>query len=321
MSNHQSCGPPPAVELARAAVVGAGLIGASMAAMFAAAGVDVRVWDPNAGGKQEFDRRCERARRQLEILGIAGRGQVVWTQTLGQALDGVQWVQENAPESVDIKHKLYSEIEAAAPKDAVIASSTSALTWTELSGALKNPLRHITAHPFNPAHLIPLIELYGRDDATVQFAEAVFKRLGKQTVRLKRDAVGHIANRLASALWREAVHIVADGIADVEAVDAALVYGPGLRWSVAGAHMNYHLGGGTGGIKQYLQVLGPSQERRWATLGNPKLTPEVCEALIAGIEREASGSSIEELEDRRDRQLIELLKLRQTMASVSASLR
>ena len=132
-----------------------------------------------------------------------------------------------------------------------------------------------------------------------------------QPVRLKKEAVGHIANRLASALWREAVHIVAEGIADVEAVDKALVNGPGLRWSVLGAHMAYHLGGGAGGMAGYLDHLGASQEKRWASLGTPSLTPEVRDKLVQGVTAEAAGRSIAELEAERDAALIALAKLRQ----------
>jgi carnitine 3-dehydrogenase len=121
---------------------------------------------------------------------------------------------------------------------------------------------------------------------------------------LRRDAVGHIANRLSSALWREAVNIVAEGIADVAAVDRALVHGPGLRWSIMGAHMAYHLGGGPGGIDHYLKHLGPSQERRWQTLGSPRLTPEVCKLLADGVKSEAAGRSIQSLEAARDQALV-----------------
>jgi len=141
-------------------------------------------------------------------------------------------------------------------------------------------------------------------------AEEIYRRIGRVPVRMKREAVGHLANRLASALWREAVHIVAEGIADVEAVDLALVNGPGLRWAVMGAHMTYHLGGGSGGMAHYLEHLGDSQEGRWRRLGNPKLTPELRAALIAGVEAEAGGKSIAQLEQERDAALMRILATR-----------
>jgi carnitine 3-dehydrogenase len=141
-------------------------------------------------------------------------------------------------------------------------------------------------------------------------AESFYKTLGRKTVRLKKEAIGHIANRLSSALWREAVNMVAEGIADVAEIDAALVHGPGLRWSVVGAHMAYHLGGGSGGIEHYLKHLGPSQEARWASLGSPSLTPDICAKLIAGVMAEAAGRSIPELEAERDAGLMRVLAAR-----------
>jgi len=175
---------------------------------------------------------------------------------------------------------------------------------------MRHPERFVTAHPFNPPHIMPLVEIYARDEATRQRAVAFYRAFGRITVELKRDAVGHIANRLASALWREAVNIVAEGIADVPTVDAALVNGPGLRWSVVGAHMAYHLGGGSGGIAHYLEHLGASQERRWATLGSPSLTPEVRAMLVEGVAAEAAGRPIPELEKARDDAIIRILAAR-----------
>ena len=157
-----------------------------------------------------------------------------------------------------------------------------------------------------------LVEIFGIDAGITAEASALYRSAGRVPVCLKKPAVGHIANRLASALWREAVSMVAEGIAEVEDIDAALVNGPGLRWSVVGAHMGYHLGGGAGGIAQYLKHLGPSQERRWSTLGNPQLTPEVQQMIVDGIAREAAGRSINELEALRDRGLVAALKAQQS---------
>jgi 3-hydroxyacyl-CoA dehydrogenase len=176
---------------------------------------------------------------------------------------------------------------------------------------MANPSRLITAHPFNPPHLMPLIELFGTDPARVEDAAAFYRGIGRHPVRLKREAVGHIANRLSSALWREAVNLVAQDIAEVEDIDAALVYGPGLRWSVVGSHMAYHLGGGEGGIGHYLAHLGPSQERRWQDLGNPQLDAPTQEKLVDGITAEARGRSIAELEATRDSALIAVQRVLQ----------
>lgn len=294
-------------------VIGCGLIGQSWAALFLAHGHDVRAWDPDAQARASLPSRLVGPQAQLRSLGKEKRpGRLIVTESLSDAVRDVDFIQENAPENVPVKRALYAEIEANCPSEAIIASSTSAFTWSDLSVGMRIPARFITAHPFNPPHLIPLIELFGIDSEVLARAEDIYRGLGSSPVRLKKDAVGHIANRLASALWREAVNIVAEGIADVSDVDRALVDGPGLRWSVVGAHMCYHLGGGEGGIAHYLQQLGPSQERRWKTLGDPKLTPEVCEKLVAGIAVEARGRSIQEIEADRDARLINALKARST---------
>jgi 3-hydroxyacyl-CoA dehydrogenase len=297
----------------KVAVLGCGLIGASWAALFMACGYDVHAWDPDPAAAASLPERVTRALAQLSELGVGTsslRGRLVAGSPLQAAAEGAFLVQENAPENVPLKRALFAEVEKFVADDTIIASSTSSLVWSDLCQGMAHPERLVTAHPFNPPHLMPLVELYGRDPDILHRAEAFYQSLGRKTVRLRRDAVGHIANRLASALWREAVNLVAEGIADVPDIDAALVHGPGLRWSVVGAHMAYHLGGGPGGMEHYLRHLGPSQERRWATLGTPKLTPEVCEQLISGVKVEAAGRSLEELESERDERLIAIMKVR-----------
>ena len=293
------------------AVVGSGLIGASWAAFFLAHGMTVRAWDPNPEALRTLRGRVRVAMRQLRQLGCRGKGKLVIERDLPDALVGVDFVQENAPESLKLKHDLYETIEASVTRGTVIVSSTSAMTWSMLSQEMRYPKRLVVAHPFNPPHLVPLVEIYGPAAGPVSRVAAFFRRLGKTVVVLKKEAPGHVANRLASALWREAVHIVAEGIADVADVDAALVDGPGLRWAVMGAHMTYHLGGGAGGMESYLRHLGPSQERRWRSLGSPRLTPRVQKKLIEGVLMEAAGRSIETLERERDAKLLKILRARQ----------
>lgn len=306
--------PPPPPSTAPVAVLGCGLIGESWSALFLAHGLDVVAWDPDGTVLVALPQRVERLLGQLQALGTgtAGHGRLSVVQSVAAAVGDAGWIQENAPEKTAVKHSLYAEVEAAAAPDAVIASSTSSLTWSDLAAGVVRRERLVTAHPFNPPHLMPLVELFAADEQVLARAEAFYRGLGRETVALKKDAVGHIANRLASALWREAVNIVAEGIADVADVDAALVHGPGLRWSVIGAHMAYHLGGGPGGIAHYLDHLGPSQERRWAALGSPSLTPEVRRLLVDGIAEEAAGRSIAALEAERDRGLMLALAARQT---------
>lgn len=300
------------LEQKQIAVLGAGLIGVCWAALLAHHGATVRVWDPDVDA---LARLCDRMQRPLEQLGEiapdAGPiGAVTTAPCLERAVTGADLVQENAPENLELKQALYRQIEPMLHEQTVLASSTSALTWSDLAPGLADPARLITAHPFNPPHLVPLVETYGTDISGLERAEAIYRAAGRVPVRLRKDAIGHIANRLSSALWREAVHMVAEGIADVTAIDAALVNGPGLRWSVIGAHMAYHLGGGEGGMAAYLDHLGPSQVRRWASLGTPNLTPEVCAALVEGVEAQAAGRDIATLERTRDAALIAALKAR-----------
>jgi len=292
------------------AIVGGGLIGASWAALFTASDIDVIAWDPDATARALFRERVKAARKQLALLGRRGKGKVKVVARLKAAIAEADFIQENAPEKLDLKHKLFAEILAAAKPQATIASSTSSFAWSQLTQGMKDPSRLIVSHPFNPPHLVPLVELYGTDADRVAQAAAFYEAMGKVTIRMKREAPGHVANRLASALYREAVNIVAEGIADVADVDKALVEGPGLRWSIQGAHMTYHLGGGEGGYRHYLDHLGPSQEKRWAALGNPALTSEVKDQLVRGVDEEAAGRSIADLSAERDTMLIETLKLR-----------
>lgn len=298
------------------AVLGCGLIGASWAALFLHHGFAVRAWDPVKAAREGFAAKLAAPMAQLQRISPAVADAAPFIcDDLAAAVTGATLVQENAPESIPTKLALFAEIAAAAP-EAIIASSTSALRWSDLAPGLADPSRLITAHPFNPPHLVPLVETYGTDAEVLERAEAIYRACARVPVRLKKDATGHIANRLASALWREAVNIVAEGIADVPAVDAALVNGPGFRWSVLGAHMAYHLGGGSGGMAGYLAHLGPSQERRWASLGNPSLTPDLCAALVDGVAVEAAGRSIPELEAQRDEALIAALLARKAAPHV-----
>jgi 3-hydroxyacyl-CoA dehydrogenase len=302
----------PRIE--RIAVIGAGMIGASWAALFMAHGFDVAAYDPSPEAEPKFRAYVERARLQLAELGLDTTGQFDFGTDLGAALDGAGFVQENGPEKEAVKRALLAQIDALAAPDAVIASSTSALVRSAIVADCATPARVIVAHPFNPPHLVPLVEIVGEDPEIVQRAATFYRLLGRRPVILNREMPGHIANRLASALYREAVHLVEQGIASVAEIDAALCNGPGLRWALMGPHMTYHLGGGEGGISGYLAHLGPSQVRRWRSLGDPELGEEVRRAIVAGVEDEADGRSIAQLEQRRDEGLLALLKARKLVS-------
>lgn len=301
-------------------IVGCGSIGASWAALFASVGGHrVRAWDPSPDMRAGFADAVASAREHLIELGAQRGADVVICERIEEALWGADWVQENAPEKLELKTQIYRHVESAVTHDCVIASSTSSFTWSQLGAGLKHPQRFVIAHPFNPPHLVPVVELFCPNRGVLDRAVKFFTDLGRVPVCMKKEAPGHIGNRLAAALWREAVHIVAEGIADAQDVDKVLVHGPGLRWSVIGMHLGYHIAGGEGGIEHYLRHFGASQERRWATLGNPKLTPEVCAAIVAGVHAEVGARDTRQLERQRDRQLIEILKLRREHPTLDRS--
>ena len=296
------------------AVVGCGTVGASWAALFLAHGLDVSAWDPAPGFADRLHASVGLARAQLAELGLAGAGQLSTHADLEAAVAGAGFVQENAPEEEGLKRGLLARLDACLPPDILVASSTSAMLRSRIVADCARPERVLGAHPFNPPHLVPLVDSGAGTEAAAERAAAFYARLGRRPVLLRREMPGHIANRLASALYREAVNLVAEGVASVADSDAALCNGPGLRWAAMGPHMTYHLGGGAGGIRHYLDHLGPSQERRWESLGNPSLTPEVKAAIVAGVEAEAAGRSVRDLEARRDSALIAVLKARTEVA-------
>ena len=296
-------------------VVGGGLVGMSWASLFLARGGEVVVVDPAPDAAERLERFVTGAWVNLTTLGLADRrspAMPVVTDDFGRLRD-VDFIQENGPERLETKREIIAAIEAAAASDVVIASSTSSLKASDMQALARAPERILVAHPMNPPHLVPMVELVaGRrtSEAAVAEAERFYALMRRVTIRVKREVPGHLANRLTSALFREAVHLVAEGIADVEDVDKAVAYGPGMRWALMGPHLTYHMGGGQGGYRGYLEHLGPTQEERWKHLGNPELSETVKAALVAGIERELAGQDEATLTERRDAALVDLLKLK-----------
>lgn len=297
-------------------VVGSGAIGSSWSALFLAHGLEVRCYDPSADA-------LARARDQIELLlpKLGADSSAIERLTLTADLDAAclksDWVQECGPEIVPLKQQLLSEIDAVAPAHAVIASSTSSLRLSEIASECANPSRVIIAHPFNPPHIMPLIELFGAAEATHRAAD-FFRGLDKAPVTLQREATGHIANRINSAVWRESLYMLEQGIASVAEIDAAMSEGPGLRWALMGPFLTYHLGGGSGGIRHYLDHVGTSHARRWADLGTPVLNDALKQKIIEGVERLTEGREIAELEAQRDALLEEVIALKRQAAATSA---
>jgi 3-hydroxyacyl-CoA dehydrogenase len=292
------------------AVIGFGTVGVGWTALFMANGCNVTVHDPAVGDAAELHTALEPCLVSLRVLGRTSHGSVALASSPEAAASSANFIQENAPERQEVKADLLRRLDEAAPPNAIIATSTSSLLWSELTQACPRPGRVIVGHPFNPPHIVPLVELFGSDPDVLERAAAFYAGLGMRPVRLQKEMRGHIANRLASALFQEAVHLVDQGVASVEEIDAALTDGPGLRWAAMGAHLTYHLGGGKGGIRHYLDHLGPSQERRWQDLGHPTFSDALKEKIVAGVEAEAAGRSIDQLEAARDATLLALLQAR-----------
>lgn len=289
----------------------------SWTSLFLAKGCDVVVIDPEPATASRLDAFLTHAWDNLRTLGLA-KDSCPTRPTVGQdysVLQSVDYVQENGPEKLDIKRDVIARIEAVVRPDVVIASSTSSLRASDLQENARHPGRILVAHPMNPPHLVPMVELVAGKQTTEETlveAERFYDAMQRITIRVKREVPGHLANRLTSALYREAVYLVAAGIADVEDIDKAVAYGPGMRWAFMGPHLTYHLGGGAGGYRGYLDHLGPTQEQRWEHLGHPKLDEETKDALVAGVERELETQDEGTLVDRRDAALVELLKLKQS---------
>ncbi len=302
-----------ASSIRQIAVLGSGMIGASWSALFLASGRSVAAYDAAPDGVARLRAYVERAWPTLETLGLAKHGDpsaLTFHTDAAEAVADADFVQENAPERLEVKHALYAQIEAAIQPGAVIATSTSGLTLTALQDGFRDPGALVIGHPFNPPHLIPLVEVMGNDRTragAVETAEALYAHCGKTTVRVRKEVPGHIANRLQAALWREAIHLVSEGVATVEDVDKAVAAGPGLRWAVMGPNMLFNLAAGDGGMRAFCDHLGPAMKTWWDDLGAPVLTPEVVEALATGVEEEAGGRGIEALGAERDAKIVAML--------------
>ncbi|MBV8241184.1 MAG: 3-hydroxyacyl-CoA dehydrogenase [Hyphomicrobiales bacterium] len=301
----------------RVAIVGTGVIGASWSALYLAKGLQVVATDPAPGAEDRLRAFVAKAWTALERLGLspgASQANLSFTADLAEALTGVDLVQENGPERLDFKQKLYGQLDELLAADVIIASSSSGLTMSEIQkGAAAHPGRCVIAHPFNPPHLIPLVEVVGgakTSEETIRRATEFYKSIGKRPVRVNKEMPGHVANRLQSAVQREVYYLVAEGIISAADVDTALSWGPGLRWGVMGNMMLNHLGGGSGGMEHFLEQFAGPLTAWWKTLGSPVLTPEVQKKLVDSVNAEVGSRSIEELAAERDEVLLGLLELR-----------
>jgi len=289
-----------------------------------ARGLEVTVSDPAPGAAPATQRFIDAAWPVLTRLGmLPGADPKAWRFEADPvtAVAGADFVQENAPERIEVKQQLLPAISAVLPADVVIASSTSGLLASRLSEGCRHPGRVVIGHPFNPPHLIPLVEVVGGASATpvaVATAMAFYKAIGKHPIEIRKEVPGHVANRLQAALAREAFHLVEEGVASVADIDAAVREGPGLRWAVMGPNLIFHLAGGAGGFPHFLRHLLPAMQTWWADLGAPQMTPQVQAELVRGVIAEADGRSIAELAAWRDGLVTDILARR---AAVEAARR
>lgn len=304
---------PDAID--RVAVVGAGTIGASWTTLFLARGLSVDLFDVSDTMESDVRAYIDNAWGSMEQLDYVAPGAdpsaVRFHRDPAAAAKDAVFVQESVPERLPIKHDVYRAFEPALAPGAIIATSSSGLLLSDMQDGLADPSRLILAHPFNPPHLIPLVELLGNDRTqpdVIPWAEGFFTRCRKQTIRVNKEVRGHVANRLQAALWREAIHLVAEGVASVADVDKAVAYGPGLRWAVMGPHMLFSLGSGGHGMEGFCERFGGPIEGWWETMGAPQLTPDVIRQLADGVAEEEAGRDFPTLTAERDTKLIALIR-------------
>jgi carnitine 3-dehydrogenase len=300
----------------RIAIVGTGTIGASWATHFLVRGFDVVATDPGPGAESALRDYVDAAWDTAARLGLAAgasRDRLSFTTDLAKAVGESDFVQENAPERPELKVKLLADIDAAAPPETIIASSSSGITMSVMQAECVRAERTVIGHPFNPPHVIPLVEVVGGAKTSAEVIAATmtfYSEIGKKPVLLKKELPGHVANRLQSALYREVVHLIADGVLGVADADDAVSWGPGLRWGVMGPNLLWHLGGGEGGIQHFMETLMPRMTEGWPALGNPIFTPELEQRIVTGVLEEAAGRSIAELGTDRDAMLLDLISSR-----------
>ncbi|MFB7469331.1 3-hydroxyacyl-CoA dehydrogenase NAD-binding domain-containing protein [Kitasatospora sp. NPDC056184] len=289
-----------------AAVIGTGTIALGWIALFAARGLEVRISSTRADAREHVTAALPLYAASLpdgpaDPAELAAR--LVFAPDLASAVAGVDVVQENALEDLPLKQRLFAEAAAAAP-EALLLSSTSTLLPDDLGAGLDTPGRVVVGHPFNPPHIVPLVEVVaGRDAApeTVEAAVDFYRWLGKTPVVLRRAVPGFVANRLQSALLRESIHLVREGVVTVDELDEVVTASIGSRWAVVGPFHAFHLGGGPGGLRHWLEHLGSGLERSWALLGSPPVDRETIDTLLAQADASFGAVPYEELAARRDR--------------------
>jgi len=301
----------------RIAIVGTGVIGASWAAQYLARGFDVVATDPAPNAEENLRKYVDDAWKVLTSIGLspgASRDRLSFTTDMKAALSNADFVQENGPERPDFKIKLYAEMDAVTPVGALIASSSSSLTMSIIQSKCAHPERCVIGHPFNPPHVIPLVEVVGgakTSPEAIARAMEFYTSIGKKAILLRKELPGHVANRIQAALYREVIYLIEQGVLSVADADDAVSFGPGLRWGVMGPNLQFHLGGGAGGMKHFIEHLLPVMSQGlWQALGSPTVTPQLQNTLIEGVQQQAGKRSVQEIADNENEVIVGLLRLR-----------
>src|SRR5712692_10541109 len=285
----------------RIAIVGTGVIGASWAAQYLARGFDVIATDPAPNAEASLRQYVDEAWPALTDIGLssgASRDRLSFTTNMKEALSQADFVQENGPERPDFKMKLFADMDDATPPDSIIASSSSGITPSVMQSKCKHPERVLVGHPFNPPHIIPLVEVVGGSKTSpdaIKQAMKFYASIGKKPILLRKELPGHVANRLQAALYRAIMYLIQQCVLSVADADDAVSWGPGLRWGVMGPSLQWHLGGGAGGINHFMEHLMDPLESMWKALGNPQVTPQLKQTIIEGVTQEAANRSVDQL--------------------------
>ena len=306
---------PPPTQVQHIAIIGTGVIGSGWAAHFLRNGMDVTAYDPAPDAEAKLSQKIESVWPTLARLSLhpsASPDRLKFVHSLEEAVANAQFIQENTPERLPIKIATITAIDAAAPPDSIIASSTSGYGMTEMAVNVRHPERCVVAHPFNPPYLMPVVEVVAGEKTSEeahQWAVDFYRATGKQPLKLTKEIPGFVADRIMEAVWREILHMIHNDMATVEEIDMAVRYGPGLRWAMMGPLTVLHLGGGAGGMAHLIHQFGPSLKFPWTFLEAPELTDELAQKVIEGCERLTGGTSIHELEAERDDLLIRMLDM------------
>lgn len=303
-------------QIRNVAIVGTGLIGASWVAQYLASGLDVIATDPAPNAETNLRKSVDEAWKLLTEIGLApgaSRDRLTFTADMKEAVSNADFVQENVPERPLLKAKVFAQMDEAAPPDTILASSASGITMDVIQSSCKHPERCVLGHPFNPPHVIPLVEVAGgakTSEAVIERAMAFYAAIGKKPIRLRKAIAGHVGNRLQLALYREVLYLIQQGVVSVEDADIAVCYGPGLRWGVMGPSLQWHLGGGAGGIQHFVEHFMTGFVNQMKKLEMPDVTPALMQTVIDGVLKEANGQSVEQLAQAENKVVLELLALR-----------